>query len=260
MKGNLLIVFNSSHGYTMRYVEIIGNAVGCDAVPVDKLRPYMFPGYDRILYMGGVRGRTVDGFSKLNDYLGAIYKKLIVCGVGMFPFRPELPDKIKDATISVTYEKFIPVFYAQGGFDFSELGRREKMAVALTVRQLKLAQERSEDDEFYLNAVATPFDEVKKANVTPLIDYLEGRNVDDTLYSPPEITDEEEEKQFFKEIEDAAKTPESKKRELKKKLKGGFKKSTAPEEKEPEKPAEKDEPEEPGEQEPEASQEDGAPE
>ena len=54
----------------------------------------------------------------------------------------------------------------------------------------------------------------------PLIDYIEGRTVDEKLYSPPEITDAEEEKQFFEEMEKAASAPENKKRALKKKLKG----------------------------------------
>ena len=37
MKGKLLIVFNSAHGYVKRYVDILGNALGCDAVPADKI-------------------------------------------------------------------------------------------------------------------------------------------------------------------------------------------------------------------------------
>ena len=61
-------------------------------------------------------------------------------------------------------------------------------------------------------------DEVKQANIQPLIDYLEGKDVDKDLYSPPEITDESEEKQFFDEIEQAAKAPENKQKALKKKL------------------------------------------
>ena len=60
---------------------------------------------------------------------------------------------------------------------------------------------------------------MKKENVQPLIDYIEGRTVDEKLYSPPEITDAEEEKQFFAELDSAAKAPDDKKRELKKKLK-----------------------------------------
>ena len=219
MKGKLLIVFKSVHGYVKRYVDILGNALGCDAVPIDKLRAEMFGGYDKILFIGPVRGTTILGFKKMNDYLDIIYDKLSVCGVGMLPFRKEVADGLKDGSISVAYEKFVPVFYAQSGFDMSELSRTEKLSISMLVRQIKMSSVISDLDTAILNAVNTPFDNVKQENIQPLIDYLDGKTVDETLYSPPEITDPEEKKKFFEELEKAAAAPENKKRALKKKLK-----------------------------------------
>ena len=219
MKEKLLIIFKTSHGYTKRYVDILGNALGCDAVPVEKFRGDMLSGYDKILYIGTTRGGSINGFDKLSSYLDIIYKKLIVCGVGMLPFNENRPNKIKDGTISVVYEKFIPVFYVQGGFDISELTRTERMAINMLVRRIKTQNIIDDDETFILGAAVTPVDEVKQANIQPLIDYLEGKPVDDKLYSPPEITDEAEEKTFFEEMEKAASAPENKQRALKKKLK-----------------------------------------
>ncbi len=219
MKGSLLVVFSSKHGYVRRYVEIIGNALGCDAVPIEKLRGEMLGGYDKILYIGSLRNEQISGIKKFSDYYDITYKKLVVCGVGLTPFRNYMPSRIKESSISVAYEKFIPVFYAQGGFDVDELGRTEKMSVAMRVRQIKMASIINDDDTFFMNAVSTPIDEVKQENIRPLIDYLDGKEVDEKLYSPPEITDPEEEKKFFEDLEDAAKAPENKKRALKKKLK-----------------------------------------
>ena len=220
MKGKLLIIFKSSHGYVKRYVDILGNALGCDAVPLDKLRADMLGGYDKFLFISSVRSNAISGFKKIADYLDSIYDRLAVCGVGMLPFNNELPDRLKDATISVAYEKFIPVFYAQGGFDVDELSRTEKMAYAMLLRQLKAASVLSADDSFIINAANTPVDEVKKENILPLINYLDGNSVDENLYSPAEVTDPEEQKKFFEELEQAAKAPDNKKRALKKKLKG----------------------------------------
>ena len=219
MKGKLLIIFKSSHGYTKRYVDILGNALGCDAVPADKFRGEMLSGYDKVLFIGSVRSSAVNGFNKLSEYLDILYKKLIVCGVGMLPMNENRADNIKSSTISVAYEKFIPVFYVQGGFDMAELSRTERMAINMMVRRIKTQNIIDEDETFVLNAAVTPFDEIKKANIQPLIDYLDGKAVDEKLYSPPEITDEEEERAFFEEMENAAKAPENKKRALKKKLK-----------------------------------------
>lgn len=219
MKGRLLIVFSSSHGYVRRYVDILGNALGCDAVAVEKFRGDMLAGYDKILYIGSVRGNVVTGFKKLCDYLDIIYKKLAVCGVGMLPFRKELADKIKSGTISVAYEKLVPTFYVQGGFDAAELTRGERITFNLLVRQIKMANIISEDDSFIVQAATQPFDEVNKKSIQPLIDYLDDKDVDTSLYSPPEITDEAQEKAFFEEQEKAASTSDDKKRALKKKLK-----------------------------------------
>lgn len=219
MKEKLLIVFKSAHGYVKRYVDILGNALGCDAVPADKVKADMFGGYDKILFISSIRGYALNGMSKFSKYVDAIYKKLVICGVGIAPYRKDLPHRISDASVSVMYEKFIPVFYARGGFDLEELTRGEKMAVAIASRRIKMSGLIDEDDTAYLNALNAPFDDVKRENIQPLIDYLDGKKVDESLYMPPEITDAEQEKQFFDEMEKAANAPEDKKRALKKKLK-----------------------------------------
>lgn len=225
MKGKLLVVFYSNHGYVKRYVDILGNALGCDAVPAGKLKGDMLAGYDKILYIGSIKNDEVSGFKKFGEYLDAVYKKTILCGVGLTPYRNYMPRRIKEATVRVDYEKFIPVFYVQGGFDVNELSKFEKLAVSLRVRNIKLASIINDDDTFFMNAVNTPVDEVKKENIQLLIDYLEDREVDVKLYSPPEITDPEEEKKFFEELERAAKAPENKKRSIKKKLRKSFRSS-----------------------------------
>ncbi len=219
MKGKLLVIFSSSHGYAKRYVDIIGNALGCDAVPADKFKPDMLGGYDKLVYIAGIHGGQLGGFKRISEYLDIMYDKLAVCGVGMFPYKKGLAESVRDSSISVTYEKFIPVFYVQGGFDMSELSRREKLSINMTARQIKINNIISESDTFFLNTIATPIDEVKLANIRPLIDYLDGKTVDEELYAPAEITDPEEIKKFFEEQEAAAAAPVDPKRALKKKLK-----------------------------------------
>lgn len=219
MKGSLLVVFCSKHGYVKRYVDIIGNALGCDAVPVEKLRGEMLGGYDNVLYIGSLRNYQINGIKKMAEYYDIVYKKLVVCGVGMMPYKNYMPKFVKENSVSVTYEKFIPVFYVQGGFDLEELSRTEKMSIAMRVRQIKMANVINDEDSFLMKAVNEPFDEVKRENIQPLIDFIDGKEVDASLYCPPEITDPEEEEKFFKELEEAAKAPENKKRALTKKLK-----------------------------------------
>ena len=215
----LLIVFSSKHGYVKRYVDILGNAIGCDAVPVAKLKPEMLSGYDKVLYIASINNYVLNGVKKFADMYDICYKKLVMCGVGLSPYRNYMPGRVKQASVSVAYEKFIPMFYMQGGFDVDELSRTEKFTVAMRVRQIKLNEVLDDHDKFFLDAVEVPIDEVKKENAQPLIDYLEGKEVDEKLYSPPEITDPEEEKKFFEELDSAGKAPENKERALKKKLK-----------------------------------------
>lgn len=219
MKGKLLVIFSSAHGYAKRYVDILGNALGCDAVPADKFKPDMLSGYDKLVYIAGIHAGSLMGFKKVAEYLDMMYDKLAVCGVGMFPYKKGIAESVRESSVSVTYEKFIPVFYAQGGFDMSELSRTEKLSINMTVRQIKSNSIISESDSFFINATAEPVDEVKQANIQPLIDYLDGKTVDEELYAPAEITDPEEIKKFFEEQEAAMAAPVNKKRELKKKLK-----------------------------------------
>lgn len=228
MKGKLLIVFYSKHGYVRRYVDIIGNATGCDAVPADKVRADILADYDKVLYIGSLKGDMINGLKKFANFYDIVYKKLVICAVGLMPFAKHIPARVKENAVSVAYEKFVPVFYAQGGFDIDELGRFEKFAISWRIKQVKAAGVLSDEDTFLLNAVNKPVDEVKIENVQPLIDYLEGRPVDESLYSPPEITDPEEEKKFMQSLEKEMDAPLNKKRALKKKLiKGSGKPKTS---------------------------------
>lgn len=217
MKDRLLIIFHSKHGYVKRYVDIIGNALGCDAVPADKFKGDMLAFYDRILFIGSLRNEVIGGMKAIAPYYDIMYKKLVVCGVGLTPFHDFMPGHVKETSVSSTYEKFVPVFYAQGGFDMSELKGTEKFMFNLRVKQIKMNGALSDDDTYCINAATTPVDEVKKENIQPLIDYLDGKQVDEKLYSPPEITDPEEEKKFFAEIAEA--TGETKKDKKSKKQK-----------------------------------------
>lgn len=227
MKGKLLIIFKSVHGYVRRYVDILGNALGCDAVPLDKFRIKMHGAYDKLLYIGSVRGSIILGFDKLTEYLDDIYQKLVVCGVGMLPYRQEIPARLREGTISISHEKEIPVFYAQGGFDLSELSRTEKMNIAMVVRKIRAANIVSEDDTVYLNAAQNPMDEVSQKNIQPLIDFFEGKQVDESLYCPPSHEDEDEDGNGDESVSAPDEQPtdaeraemEEKKRELKRKLK-----------------------------------------
>lgn len=221
MNGRLLVIFASQHGYVRRYVDILGNALGCDAVPADKLRADMLGAYDRFVFIGSMRGATLNGFKRVVPFMDRLYGKLAVCGVGMLPFDRQTLSDILDGNVSVVYEKFIPVFYAQGGFDMDELTRLEKMSIAMTVRNIRAQSVISDKGTFVLNAAQQPVDNVKRENIQPLIDYLEGKAVDEQKYLPAEIDDPEEMKRYMAELEKSADAaPVDKKRELKKKLKG----------------------------------------
>lgn len=204
MKGRLLIIFNSVHGHVRRYVDIIGNAVGCDAVPVKKFNRNMLTLYDKFVYIGAMRGGTVSGFKKIADYLDVLYDKLALCGVGMMPFDKRMPSRLREETISVTYEKFIPVFYAQGGFDASELKWTEKFMLSFALRSINAKVKEKGDtstldpEELVIkNSFDSPVDAVSKDNIQPLIDYLEGKPVSEDLYSPAEVTNPVLQKQML---------------------------------------------------------------
>lgn len=220
MKGKLLIVFKSIHGYTRRYVDILGNALGCDAVPADKFKPVYAGTYDKILYIGSVRGNRINGFKKFGEYLGAFFDKFVLCGVGMLPFSKEICTSLKEANVSVTYEKLVPVFYAQGGFDVKELSRSERLSFGMVLRQIQMGNFVSETDSFIINANEMPFDEVKIEHIRPLIDFLDGKTVDEELFSPAELTDPKDIAAHFAELQpDQPSTDDERRRALKKKLK-----------------------------------------
>lgn len=215
-----LIVYNSITGYTKRYVDIIGEALGCDAVPLKKAKPRLMYGYDRVIYMGGVRDNTIVGYNKINKVVEYLYLKIVVVGVGMLPPNKDRAKRVKAATVPTTYEDFIPVFYLQGGFDYNKLSKSAQMVYRLALQQRQAIRGLGAEDEFLLSAMEAPIDFVSEANAAELIRFLNGEEVQESATYCSATKTAEDVETHFEEIKQAAVPKSKKERDLKKRLKG----------------------------------------
>ena len=72
-------------------------------------------------------------------------------------------------------ERDIPLFYLQGGFDYSKLGRMIRILMKLIKWGLMSKKDRTPNEEAMLSAYEHPLDATKPENVRPLIDYIRSK-------------------------------------------------------------------------------------
>lgn len=219
-----LIVYASESGFVKRYVGIIGSALKCDAVDIDKLKLAMIADYERIVMITSIRGGDLYKFKQFGKFINYCFTKLVVIAVGMRIYSEGLCDALKADNLPMIAEPFVPVFYLRGGFDLNKLGRMSKLRCGLFSRQIATVpeEERSKYQSEFAAAIQTPVDYVSKENAEHVIAFLNGEEVDATLYSPAELTPDKAE-EHFREISSIERVTEDdderKKKELKNKLK-----------------------------------------
>lgn len=218
-----LIVYASESGFVKRYVGIIGSALKCDAVDVDKLKLNMLSDYDRVVAMTSVRNGDFNKAKQFKKFFEFCVTKLVVVVVGLREYREGLCDTLKTENLPLMAEPFVPLFYLRGGFDLNKLGRVSKMKCSLASRQIAMTppEERSRYQIEFNAALESPVNYVTKEQAEVVIDYLNGEEVDTSLYSPAELTPDKA-ADYFREVtssENGEVDKEERKKELKSRLK-----------------------------------------
>lgn len=216
-----LIVYKSMCGYSKRYVDIIGSALKCDAVPLEKFKLSLSLEYNRIVYVSSLRSGKLLGLDKFKKFLPYVYLKLVVVAVGITPDREGKAEDLKLINIPETMMHFVPMFYLRGGFDFKRLPKLVGLTYSLMVRSLaEKPDPLTADEEAAVTAMEQSVDFVSPANADIVIRFLKGEQVDETKFSPAEL--DPEDLPTYLETLNTPVTEEDlsvKEKELKKKLK-----------------------------------------
>lgn len=167
-KPRVLIVYKSKYGSTKQYAQWIQQEIPGDLAEADDVGKYEFAKYDVIIFGGYVRMARIVVAPLITESWDAVKGKNVVLFTtsGVPPDHPNIL-KIYERSLPEELRKEIKYFPLRGRMVKSDLGFIDRFLVA--VGQMM------EKDESMAKRMREDYDEVKKENLLPLLEYVKAQ-------------------------------------------------------------------------------------
>ena len=103
----MVIVYQSRTGFTQQYAEMLGESEHLEVLPLKEAEQKLSSGTP-VFFLGPLSAGRIVGLERARK----AFLLRGVCGVGMSPPSPELPEKLRQDN----QLDGLPVFYLQGGW------------------------------------------------------------------------------------------------------------------------------------------------
>ena len=158
-----IVLYSSKTGFTEKYAKWISEELNSDLKDINITSLDDLIKYDTIIYGGGVYAGVINKLSSIrNDFSD---KNLIVFAVGMNKDNREL-DKLK------TSNKVDNLFYMPGGLDNDKMSFTNRMLLKTIKRMIKTKDNRTKEDQEFIDTIGTSIDYTDKKYIKPLIEYI----------------------------------------------------------------------------------------
>lgn len=173
-----IVIYTSTYGSTEKYAHWIAQSLKCEAKKLSEIQPKDLANFHTIVYGGGLYAGSISGFKKFLAKLGdANNKRLVLYMVGMTdPERKETYAAIAEKSIPPEWKSKFQVFAFRGDQLFSRMSflHRLMMKMPKSLAEKKPMEERTKDDEFFLETFGKDVVFTNKEAIQPLIDYVNG--------------------------------------------------------------------------------------
>ena len=166
----MTIVYSSNTGHTKQYAELLQSATGFPTFALDELPSYVKG--DDAIYLGWLLAGHVMGLSKAQSRLNV----RCVVATGMTPESPEQTEFVhKQNGLAAG----VPLFYLQGGYDFSKLKGVYKMMMKFKSKEIlgrfdgKTDEEKKADPVFKM--LTEGYSVVSEERLAPVLAWVKGK-------------------------------------------------------------------------------------
>ena len=140
----MIVVYASNTGHTRQYAEMLAKELNVSAVPVENILGF-YRGSDAV-FLGWLMAERIMGYNKAK----AVCNVRCVVGVGMSPEDGEIVQRLREKG---KFAPSMPVFYLQGGYDFSKLKGPFKAIMSLKQKEILGRFEGQSEEEKKANPV-----------------------------------------------------------------------------------------------------------
>lgn len=167
-----LLVYASQTGFTERYAQWIGQALGITAIPLKACRRDMVAEADLVIFGGSVRGSIISGQSKLERMLkNAGQTAVIEFAVGIRPETPRTLELVKKNNLSQeAWQR--PFYYFQGGMERAKLAPGDRTLLRVYQSMANRRKDGNPEDREAMALLWRDGDYTSQEKILPLVEQV----------------------------------------------------------------------------------------
>jgi hypothetical protein len=163
------IVYTSKTGFTEQYARHLATTLGCEALELKEALS-LLKKKSEIIYFGWIDGGKITGLKKALK----CFSPICVCSVGISTPSDELVVSLREGN-----KINLPLFYLQGGFDYSRLTGTSKIKMSIARSLLKKTIEKKEkpdeEEKFLLDVMENGGNFVDRNKIKSIADWYYSR-------------------------------------------------------------------------------------
>ena len=168
---NILLLYTSNTGFTMRYAEWIGEELEIEPVCFKDCNPARIAQADLVIYGGSVNGGILTGQTKAERMARKAGNKTVLWfAVGLRPATERTLDLLRTNNFGRGSEA--PLFYFPGGLDREKLQAGDRTMLRVYRAMLRRRRDLHPEDEEMIRRLITPADYTDRNAIAPLVDLV----------------------------------------------------------------------------------------
>lgn len=190
-----IVLYTSKYGAAETYAQWIAEALGCQAVSLDKFSKKELQGYDTVIYGGGVQAGGVRGLEQFTKWIkgdlklrqmakrgtiseaeaegsGAFDRQYYIFAVGISLDSEENRLQLRDINFDKNWLRELPCFFLPGAFDPAKLAGVDKAIIKVATKMFldKPEAQAAAEDMQVLRYFETGCDLIDRTRTTALIE------------------------------------------------------------------------------------------
>lgn len=166
-----VVIYHSQTGFTKRYAQWLGEALGCPCVELAKAKELDFNEYGTIIFGGWACAGNVSKLkwfkSNMKNWNG---KNLAVFCTGASPIlTPEAEAAMKN-WFGEESER-VKTFYCPGGLNYENMPAPSKAAMKMLLSVLKAKKNKTEEDQMQIEMISKSYDIADRKYIAPIVDW-----------------------------------------------------------------------------------------
>lgn len=163
----MIVVYQSSTGFTKQYAQWIAQAISCEAVKLGKVSAKTIKEHECVIFGGWIMGGMISGLQKLRKLQP---QNMIVFAVGSTPRDMVDTEAMKEQNQLGT----TPFYYLVGGFRFEKLNFAVKGMLRMLKKSAAKKENKTKQEAYMAEVLGTSFDSSDIKYIEPIVKDIKG--------------------------------------------------------------------------------------